>query len=200
MLKVNLRPANLAVGSRRIHYGWVMVVVASIMWLTTSSIRFAASVLVPYMQENFGWTKLATYTRHESFDEMKHAEVLTDRILFLEPGGAPRFKIDYGLAPLGPEGGRYFMHVKGLQADDRRGFDEAWQLAAGETAALLPGPDAGTMEIRLGCRVFCDAEPLGVFLADIDAAQILESIIGGMSLGQDTNPFVLDALLPQEVH
>ncbi|UXY27066.1 bacterioferritin [Streptomyces sp. HUAS TT20] len=36
------------------------------------------------MQENFGWTKLAKYTRHESFDEMKHAEVLTDRILFLE--------------------------------------------------------------------------------------------------------------------
>ncbi|GGW67346.1 bacterioferritin [Streptomyces lucensis JCM 4490] len=36
------------------------------------------------MQENNGWTKLAKYTRHESFDEMKHAEVLTDRILFLE--------------------------------------------------------------------------------------------------------------------
>ncbi|EST23304.1 bacterioferritin [Streptomyces roseochromogenus] len=36
------------------------------------------------MQENFGWYKLAKYTRHESFDEMKHAEVLTDRILFLE--------------------------------------------------------------------------------------------------------------------
>lgn len=36
------------------------------------------------MQENFGWTKLAKYTRSESIDEMKHAEVLTDRILFLE--------------------------------------------------------------------------------------------------------------------
>ncbi|MEU3855927.1 bacterioferritin [Streptomyces sp. NPDC028722] len=42
------------------------------------------------MQENFGWTKLATYTRHESFDEMKHAEVLTDRILFLE--GLPNYQ------------------------------------------------------------------------------------------------------------
>jgi bacterioferritin len=42
------------------------------------------------MQENFGWTKLAKYTRHESFDEMKHAEVLTDRILFLE--GLPNFQ------------------------------------------------------------------------------------------------------------
>ncbi|MEV6206882.1 bacterioferritin [Kitasatospora sp. NPDC051914] len=36
------------------------------------------------MQENNGWTKLAAYTRHESFDEMKHAETLTDRILFLD--------------------------------------------------------------------------------------------------------------------
>ncbi|MDT9684582.1 bacterioferritin [Streptomyces sp. TRM76323] len=42
------------------------------------------------MQENFGWTKLAKYTRAESFDEMKHAEVLTDRILFLE--GLPNYQ------------------------------------------------------------------------------------------------------------
>jgi len=42
------------------------------------------------MQENFGWTKLAKYTRSESIDEMKHAEVLTDRILFLE--GLPNYQ------------------------------------------------------------------------------------------------------------
>lgn len=42
------------------------------------------------MQENWGYTKLAKYTRHESIDEMKHAEVLTDRILFLE--GLPNFQ------------------------------------------------------------------------------------------------------------
>ncbi|MEU6095453.1 bacterioferritin [Streptomyces sp. NPDC047079] len=42
------------------------------------------------MQENFGWYKLATYTRRESFDEMKHAEVLTDRIIFLE--GLPNYQ------------------------------------------------------------------------------------------------------------
>jgi bacterioferritin len=42
------------------------------------------------MQENWGYTKLAAYTRHESIDEMKHAEVLTDRILFLE--GLPNFQ------------------------------------------------------------------------------------------------------------
>ncbi|GAB3679723.1 bacterioferritin [Actinocorallia lasiicapitis] len=36
------------------------------------------------MQENWGLPKLARYTRHESIDEMKHAETLTDRLLFLE--------------------------------------------------------------------------------------------------------------------
>ncbi|MGP3971562.1 bacterioferritin [Streptomyces sp. 6N223] len=42
------------------------------------------------MQENYGWTKLAKYTRAESFDEMRHAEVLTDRIIFLE--GLPNYQ------------------------------------------------------------------------------------------------------------
>ena len=36
------------------------------------------------MQENFGWVKLARHTRAESFDEMRHAEKLADRILFLD--------------------------------------------------------------------------------------------------------------------
>ncbi|MEV4128117.1 bacterioferritin [Nocardia sp. NPDC049707] len=42
------------------------------------------------MQESWGFTKLAKHTRYESFDEMKHAEVLTDRILFLE--GLPNYQ------------------------------------------------------------------------------------------------------------
>src|SRR5690242_7581564 len=42
------------------------------------------------MQDNWGFTKLAKHTRHESIDEMKHAEVLTDRILFLE--GLPNYQ------------------------------------------------------------------------------------------------------------
>jgi bacterioferritin len=36
------------------------------------------------MQENFGWLRVARHTRAESLDEMRHAEVLTDRILFLD--------------------------------------------------------------------------------------------------------------------
>ncbi len=39
---------------------------------------------------NWGVTRLADYERHESIDEMKHADVLADRILFLE--GLPNFQ------------------------------------------------------------------------------------------------------------
>ncbi|GIH22001.1 bacterioferritin [Acrocarpospora phusangensis] len=42
------------------------------------------------MQENWGYTKLASFTRAESIDEMKHAEKLTDRILFLD--GLPNYQ------------------------------------------------------------------------------------------------------------
>jgi bacterioferritin len=42
------------------------------------------------MQDNFGWTKLAKNTRAESFDEMRHAEILTDRILLLD--GLPNYQ------------------------------------------------------------------------------------------------------------
>src|SRR3954469_6634699 len=42
------------------------------------------------MQENWGYTKLAAHTRAESIDEMRHAEVLTDRILFLD--GLPNYQ------------------------------------------------------------------------------------------------------------
>ncbi|MGI5269222.1 bacterioferritin [Nonomuraea sp. CA-218870] len=42
------------------------------------------------MQENWGYTKLAGHTRDESFEEMRHAERLTDRILFLE--GLPNYQ------------------------------------------------------------------------------------------------------------
>jgi bacterioferritin len=42
------------------------------------------------MLENWGVTKLAEFERHESIDEMKHADVLAARILFLE--GLPNFQ------------------------------------------------------------------------------------------------------------
>jgi bacterioferritin len=42
------------------------------------------------MLDNWGVRKLAEYERHESIDEMKHADKLADRILFLE--GLPNFQ------------------------------------------------------------------------------------------------------------
>ena len=42
------------------------------------------------MLDNWGVSKLAEYERHESIDEMKHADMLAERILFLE--GLPNFQ------------------------------------------------------------------------------------------------------------
>lgn len=44
------------------------------------------------MCENWGYQRLASYIRKESIDEMRHAEALMERLLFLE--GAPNM-IDY---------------------------------------------------------------------------------------------------------
>jgi bacterioferritin len=42
------------------------------------------------MQDNWGFTELAKHTRDESFDEMRHAEAITDRILILD--GLPNYQ------------------------------------------------------------------------------------------------------------
>ena len=42
------------------------------------------------LQENNGWAKLAKHTRHESIEEMEHADKLAERIIFLE--GLPNFQ------------------------------------------------------------------------------------------------------------
>ncbi len=42
------------------------------------------------MQDNWGFTELAAHTRAESFEEMQHAELLTDRILLLD--GLPNYQ------------------------------------------------------------------------------------------------------------
>lgn len=43
------------------------------------------------MLDNWGVKKLADFERHESIDEMKHADRLAERILFL--GGLPNFQM-----------------------------------------------------------------------------------------------------------
>ena len=60
MLKLNisLSPSSFYVGTRRIHYAWVIVTLAASMWMISSSIRFAATVLVPHLQDpnGYGWS------------------------------------------------------------------------------------------------------------------------------------------------
>lgn len=43
------------------------------------------------MLDNWGVAKLAAFERHESIDEMKHADQLSERILFLD--GLPNFQL-----------------------------------------------------------------------------------------------------------
>ena len=42
------------------------------------------------IMEDWGFDRLAKHTKHESIDEMKHAEIVTDRILFLD--GLPNYQ------------------------------------------------------------------------------------------------------------
>ena len=51
-----MRPEGLVIGSRRVHYAWIIVAVATVMWMTSSSMRFAIAVLVPEFEDLFGWS------------------------------------------------------------------------------------------------------------------------------------------------
>jgi bacterioferritin len=76
------------------------------------------------MQENFGWVKLAKHTRSESIDEMRHAEVLTDRILFLD--ALPNFQRLFPLR-IGQTVGQMFQADLAVEMEAvdrlRRGID-----------------------------------------------------------------------------
>ena len=56
MFSFGLKPEGLVVGNRRIHYAWVIVGVATVMWMTSSSMRFAVAILVPEFEKLFGWS------------------------------------------------------------------------------------------------------------------------------------------------
>ena len=60
-LSLNLSPTGVAVGTRQIHYAWVIVAIAATMGCVTSSVRFAAAALVPYLSSasGFGWSYAA---------------------------------------------------------------------------------------------------------------------------------------------
>ena len=56
MFNFGMRPEGLVIGQRRVHYAWIIVAVATVMWMTSSSLRFAVAVLVPEFETLFGWS------------------------------------------------------------------------------------------------------------------------------------------------
>jgi bacterioferritin len=89
------------------------------------------------MQANWGYTKLAAYTQSESIDEMRHAERLTDRILFLE--GLPNYQ-KLGALRIGqtvPEQLRADMAVEQEAVDRLRPGVETFRAAGDVTSARL---------------------------------------------------------------
>jgi bacterioferritin len=95
------------------------------------------------MCENWGYRRLAEHVRDESIDEMKHAERLTDRILFLE--GVPNFQRYYPLriGETVPEQ---------LESDLQLEYTAIDRLNAGIAVAVELG-DNGTRELLEGLLV-----------------------------------------------
>ena len=56
MAKLNLKPSELTVGGHQIHYAWVIVAVAAVMRLSSSSFRSSSSILIPRLVDSFGWS------------------------------------------------------------------------------------------------------------------------------------------------
>ena len=56
MAKFNLEPSNLVVAGRPVHYAWVIVAVAAVMRLFSSSFRSSSSILIPRLVDSFGWS------------------------------------------------------------------------------------------------------------------------------------------------
>ena len=57
-MKTSLSTSSLMVGGKQVHYAWVIVAVASAMWVISASFRFAVVQLVPYLHDSdrFGWS------------------------------------------------------------------------------------------------------------------------------------------------
>lgn len=95
------------------------------------------------MCENWGYLRLAEYVKHESIDEMRHAEQLTDRILFLD--GVPNFQRLFALR-IGETVPEQF------EADLQVEYTAIERLNAGIAKAVEVG-DNGTRELLAGILV-----------------------------------------------
>jgi len=95
------------------------------------------------MCANWGYGRLASHTRHESIDEMKHAEQVTDRILYFE--GVPNYQ-RYNPLRIGETVPEQF------QSDLRLEHDAVERLNRAIAKAVEVG-DNGTRELLEGILV-----------------------------------------------
>jgi ABC-type uncharacterized transport system permease subunit len=59
MLKVSWRPPSLSIGTTRIHYGWLIATMAAVLQVTTNFVNQAFAVLLPIIEDTFGWSLTA---------------------------------------------------------------------------------------------------------------------------------------------
>jgi bacterioferritin len=95
------------------------------------------------MQKNWGYGKLAERTQHESIDEMKHAEELIERIIFLE--GMPNLQ-RLGSVTLGEE------PIEQLRLDLAMELEAVERFNRGIALSVELG-DNGTREMLAGMLV-----------------------------------------------
>ena len=95
------------------------------------------------MCKNWGYDRLAEHVRHESIDEMRHADQVTDRLLFLE--GVPNYQ-RYSPLHIGE------TVLEQFQADLQLEYDAIDRLNNGIAEAVQLG-DNGTRELLAGILV-----------------------------------------------
>ena len=56
MANFSLKPSEMQIAGRSVHYAWVIVGVGAVMRLFSSSFRSSSSILIPRLVESFGWS------------------------------------------------------------------------------------------------------------------------------------------------
>jgi bacterioferritin len=95
------------------------------------------------MLKNWGFARLAAHVHHESIDEMKHADAIVERILFLEglPNLQKLFKLNIG------------QTVKEQFAADLALEHEAIKRLAGGIRLARDLDDSGSMELLIKIQI-----------------------------------------------
>ncbi len=114
--------------------------------------------------------------------------------VILDNGGRPRYRIDYDLGAVAVSGGpRYFLQTEHFAPEDRRGVEHLEGLEEGRVGTLFAEARQGVMALRLAAMMRRNGERIGTLLGDVDAGSLMESIVSGISLGQNAFYIVTDS-------